>query len=443
MQDNVDFKKGEMAEDFTKVRRNINGFLISLRNSIDRSFRVHGPAVDEQRERFMRTMMIIEEARLRFNTYARYRTGPKRSEWDAIFKELLSFANTFAHSKFVDPDIYDRPFIFSSIITRNDELPIEFMGMATDRENRVPISEAFVRFRNYLESSRSRLVETQGSLFLDDLDRIVPRQQVAPIQFEIVDGRIVVASRAPKIAEADRDNIQSALEYIRGSGEQLLNNLANSNCDRRLLESVNELHSQLMSKGNIVKIGLTNISCGVMGARFQAELPDAIAGMLNSYNASISLYVAQFPEWEQFTQKASLIDLGEDDVAEVDITAGKVITALTENTALADPEVPKTIAFVRQFLAVPGASSKRAAFAMIRTIENLVSSIIRHGMSFLSKTAENVVDAGSNLASKVIVGLLSLALMGATGIGPAAMRAGAPWVEQAAVIVQKQITSVY
>lgn len=428
-----------MAEDFAEVRRNINGFLISLRHSVDRSFRGRGPAVDEQRERFMRTVMIVEEARIRFNTYTSYREEPTRGEWDAICKELLSFVAAFVHSDFVDPDVYDRPFIFSPMITRNGKRPSVFMEMATARESRVSVSEALVSFRKYLESSGSGLVETQGSLFLDDLDRIVPRQQVAPIQFEIVDGRIVVASRAPKTAEADRANIQSALEYIRGSGEQLLNNLANSNCDRRLLESVTELHSQLMSEGNIVKAGLTNMACRVMGAQFQAELPDAIVGMLNSYNASISLYVAQFPEWEQFTQKASLIDLDEDDVAEVDIAAGEVVAALTENAALADPEVPKTIAFVRQFLAFPGTSLKRAAFAMIRTIENLVSSIIRYSMNFLSKTAENVVDAGSKAASKVIIGLLGLALMSATGIGPAAMRAGAPWVKQAAEIVQKQI----
>jgi hypothetical protein len=262
---------------------------------------------------------------------------------------------------------------------------------------------------------------------------------VAPVQFDIVNSRIVVASRAAQPSEADRANIQSALEHIRGSGENLLNNLANSNCDRRLLESVSELQSQLISEGNIVKIGLTNMACGVMAAQFQAELPDAIAGMLNAHNASISLYVAQFPEWEQFTQKASLIDLDEDDVAEVDIASGEIIEALAQSPELADPEVPKTISFLRQFLAFPGTSSKRAAFAMIRTIENLVSSIVRHSLVFFSKTAENVVDAGSKAASRVIIGLLGLALMSASGVGPAAMRAGAPWVKQAAEIVQKQI----
>ncbi|PVB63431.1 hypothetical protein [Labrenzia sp. 011] len=428
-----------MAEEFVEVRRNITAFMASLRHTIERPFRGRAPKAEEQRERYTRTIMMVEEARIRFNTYTRYREEPTRGEWASARDELLSFVNAFVHSDVVDPAVYDRPFVLRPMISHDRDNPSAFMQMFMDGENRVAVSDALIRFREYVEGSGAGLAETQGSLTLDDLDRIVPRQQVAPVQFDIVEDRIVVASRAPKTAEADRANIQSALEHIRGSGEQLLNNLANSNCDRRLLESVSELHSQLISEGNVVKIGLTNMACGVMGAQFQEELPDAIAGMLNAYNASISLYVAQFPEWEQFTQRASLIDLDEDDVAEVDIAADEVIAFLSQHPALADPEVPKTIAHIRQFLALPGTSSKRAAFAMIRTIENLVSSIVRHSLNFFNKTTENMVDVASKAAAKLIIGLLGVALMSASGIGPAAMRAGAPWVKQAAEIVQKQI----
>jgi|GEM_PF-2200166 len=428
-----------MAEEFAEVRRNISIFLASLRHSIDRPFRGRAQTDEAERERFTRTVLMVEEARIRFNTYTRYREELTREEWGSAREELLSFMNTIAHSDVVNPGVYDRPFVTGPMMARERDDQSAFMRMFTDRENRVTVSEALIRFRAYVEEAGVGLAETQRSLSFEELDRIVPRQQVAPVQFDIVEDRIVVASRAPKTAEADRANIQSALEHIRGSGEQLLNNLTNSNCDRRLLESVSELQSQLISEGNVVKIGLTNMACGIMGAQFQAELPDAIAGMLNAYNASISLYVAQFPEWEQFTQRASLIDLDEEDVAEVDIAAGEIISVLSQNPELADPEVPKTIAYVRQFLAFPGASSKRAAFAMIRTIENLVSSIVRHSLNFFSKTAENVVDAGSKAATKVIIGLLGVALMSASGIGPTAIRAGAPWVKQAVEIVQKQI----
>ena len=205
----------------------------------------------------------------------------------------------------------------------------------------------------------------QGTLAFEDLGRIVPRQQVAPVKFAITDGRIVVDQSPPRTEHADRDNIKSALEHICSSGDQLISNLERSNCDRRLLESVKELQEQLTSDGNIVKIGLTNMACTVMSAQFQDELPNAISAMFNAHSASVSLYVAQFPEWDQFTQKAAAIDLDEDDIAEVDIAAGEIVSALTQNPSLADPEVPKTIAFVRQFLSFPGSSAKRAAFAMI------------------------------------------------------------------------------
>jgi hypothetical protein len=33
------------------------------------------------------------------------------------------------------------------------------------------------------------------------VDRIVPRQQVAPVQFEIANGRIIVSNRPPRTAE--------------------------------------------------------------------------------------------------------------------------------------------------------------------------------------------------------------------------------------------------
>jgi hypothetical protein len=46
----------------------------------------------------------------------------------------------------------------------------------------------------------------------------------------------------------------------------------------------------------IVRIGLANMSCGIIGTQFQSELPDAVNGMLNACGMSISLYVSQFPE---------------------------------------------------------------------------------------------------------------------------------------------------
>lgn len=260
-----------MADNFSEIRRDIAIFLTSLRQTIDRPFRAKASEVEEERDRFMRSMMRVEEARHRFNSRTRYREEPTEVEWAAARSELLAFISAFMHSKDVDPDIFARRFRVSPIIGRADrESPTNFLQrLLPEKETVVTVADALVQFQSYVESVRPELAAAQALPSFEDLGRIVPRQQVAPVQFAIVDDRIVVSQQPPRIVEADRANIQSALEHIRGSGDQLINNLKNSNCDRRLLDSVYELQSQLTSDGNIVKIGLTNMACGVMSAQFR------------------------------------------------------------------------------------------------------------------------------------------------------------------------------
>jgi hypothetical protein len=296
-----------------------------------------------------------------------------------------------------------------------------------------------VLFREHIDQLRIEPEVRQTKLTFNDLKEIIPQQKVAPVQFEVLNARIVIANRTPATLKQDRSNIAAALEHIRSNGDRLIENLRNSNCDRRLLDAVRDLQSQLLENGSVVKIGMANLSCGTMFAQFQAELPNAIAAMFGSYCGSVSMYVAQFPEWEQFTQKAAAIDLDESDISEVNAAAEHLVSALIDRPDLADPDVPKTIEFVRQFLSLPGPSSKRAIFAVIRTIENLVSSILNFTYELTKKTAEKAVERGSTAASHILAGMLGLALIGALGIASTATRAGAPWVKEAIEIVQRQI----
>lgn len=424
-----------VAEDFQNLSRDITSFLSSMRQAIDRPYRPGLSSSPDDRDRFMRSMLLVEEARIRFNSYVRFRDEPTAEEWIEVRKGLLDFINSFMHSIDIDPRVYDRPFRISSSFSPRDNS----LSVLRSITQGFTIADALVHFRGVLESYE--IAPTlQTSIDFTDLSTIVPRQQVAPARFDIVNSQVVLADLAPKTLAEDRKNIGSALEYIRGSGQKLIHSLEQSNCDRRLLDNVRDLHSQIEANGNIVKIGLTNLACSVMSAQFQQELPDALNAMFNSYSASVSMYVAQFPEWDQFTQRAASIELSDDEISEIDIAAGEVIQALELQPELADPEVPKTIKLVREFMSRPGNSAKRAAFAMMRTIENLVSSIVRHSVDALNKTAEKSVDHISTVASKAIVSLLTIALIGASGIGTAALNAGTPWVNQAATLVQRQIS---
>lgn len=431
-----------MPESFGDLRRNIVAFLSSLRYSVDRPHRLRSLQDSEDRERLARSIVKIEEARVRFNVHFRYGEELKSTDWKKLRQDLLDFVNEFIHSPEIDPEIFQYRFVLGPTPARERDKPSSFIGEFISARDPIRVADALLIFQKYLEDSKSIFPSQQATLSFDDLERIVPDQQIAPVQFDIKDSRIVISHRPPKVSNEDRSNIKAAFEHIKQSGERLINSLEKSNCDRRLLDSVKELQNQLCSESNIVKLGLMNIACGLMSTQFQPELPAAIVGMFSAHSASISLYVAQFPEWEQFTKKAASIDLDDDDIADIKNASTEVISVLVKNPSIVDSDVPKTISLVSQFLSFPASSSKRAALAILKTLENLVSVIIRHCISFIGKTAEKTVESASTVASKVIVGLLGIALVSATGIGSAAYRTGAPWVQQAAEIVQRHIDKV-
>lgn len=385
-----------------EIEKDVSVILTSVRHSIDRDIRYYRSQAE--RETMFRLLMMVEEARIRFTTYMRYKTDLSPNDWESIRSELITAIKNIGESQELE-SIGPRRSFRLLLAPRTADTSSLFMKAIRDKQGRPSsIAEALSMLQNFLETVQIDTPPAQGLLSLETLNRIVPDQQVAPVQFEIVNNRITIVDRPPERHPSDRSNIESALSHIVGSGEKLISNLENSNCDKRLLASVKELQSQLTADKNIIKIGLTNIACAAMGLQFRSELPDAVSAMFSSFSTSITLYVAQFPEWEKFTQRATNLELDDSDIAEVDATAAAIVEKLSTNANLADPEVPKTIAFLRELLAFPGRSSKRATYAMIRTLENLLSSILRHSMSFLTKTTEKTIEAGSTTASKVLVG---------------------------------------
>ncbi|WP_156395748.1 hypothetical protein [Bosea sp. Leaf344] len=423
-----------------ELRRDVISLLSSLRFILDNRIRAARLGKVE-RENVVQILFMIEEARIRFVTITRASQKVTDEEWLEAVSHIQNFVDKFLHSPLIEPQLFQRKFRLAPMPSRERETLTPFLKSIHDDAD-VTVSDALLKFRSYLGFISSNPLGGQTSMDFEEIKKIVPEQQIAPVQFEIVNGKIAVSSKPPKSLAEDRDNIAASLEYIQGSGQRLIENLANSNCDKRLLDTVRELQSQLIEGGNVVKIGLTNMACSMMGEKFDAELPEAVAAMFSSYNSAVSLYVAQFPEWEQFSQKAALTALDQSDVTTVDEAAISVVSELAKNPAVAEPEVPETIEFVRQFLNSPGKSSKRAAFAMIRTIENLISVILRHSADLVNKTIDKTKERLAQAGTLVIMSYLTIALAGATGIGPAATKAGAPWVQQVIEIVQKQIEKV-
>src|SRR5262249_7234449 len=132
----------------------------------------------------------------------------------------------------------------------------------------------------------------QRELF--ELRSILPAQKIAPVQFEIRNERLALRKSKSSSKGEDFENIRAAKSELQRNGEKIIKELQQSNCDRRLLDNVQYLQSQLLDDIDAIKIGLTNLNCGFMCNAFEHELPSAVSSMLKAHVQGVQLFVGQF-----------------------------------------------------------------------------------------------------------------------------------------------------
>ena len=192
---------------------------------------------------------------------------------------------------------------------------------------------------------------------------------------------------------------------------------------------------------NVIRLGLSNIGCEMMCDAFKNELPVAVTSMLQAHTRGIDLFISQFPDWNRFVENAAATQLATTDVDDLRDAAAKLIVRLQNEPDLVEPEVPKTLSRLNELLTKPSSSAKRAAFAMLRSIENLVSKVFSYGAEFLDQTMSKTIAGASSITSKVLMaGLLSVALSGAVTISPVAAKVSEmQWLKKAVQLVEEQL----
>jgi hypothetical protein len=276
------------------------------------------------------------------------------------------------------------------------------------------------------------------------LKKIVPEQKLAPAQFDVVKNKVTISKSKSGSAEEDRLNIEAARESIVKSGKEIIDSLRSSNCDNRLLESVQNLHQQIVTNASAVQVGISNISCGIIADQFQGELPDALVGKIKAHNISIGMFVAQFPDWTRFSENAASAEIDQRDAEDVDRAAKNIISYLDSNKDIADPSVVKAFRELRNISGNPNKAAKRALFAVIRTIENLASKVFQFAISYLEQTTKQTVDGLAKATSKIIIGsMVALAITGASSIlGLTSKISELSWLNTAIEMVQKQMKDI-
>jgi hypothetical protein len=276
------------------------------------------------------------------------------------------------------------------------------------------------------------------------LYKIVPEQKVSPAKFAIDGSRIVVLDQKHQELPEDLENVTAARSHLHVSGQNIIEALKSSNCDRRLIEGLENLQAYISSQGNVIELGLTNISCEAMFASAEDELPEAICGRVKGHTTAVGMFIAQFPEWQRFSENAAAISLSSSDVEEINRAASQIISRIENRPEIADAKVPHTIRAIRRLSADPGGTLKSAAFALLRTIENFVSTVFSFGADFIETTANKTSEKLSTAVSKAaVVALMSAAIAGVGQMtGVTGKVAEASWMKTAVEIVQKQVRAI-
>lgn len=418
-----------MADYFNEARESIIDILNGMRASLH-SAPTHRHGVDEQ------LFIASSIERLRVLTRHAFDTGPIFSNIEDLARLREEVVGLKTHQLFAEfgskrwkpigPSRNDKGSRYRNRSLTNAQA-IDFV---------LTLLEDFERERNEITS----FADPAAMLAAVRLRELVPAQKVAPAQFEFRDEVLRVRHTQAATAKADEGNVAAAKATLAEQGRTILDGLRQSNCDRRLLEQFEALQRKLESDVDIVQLGIANLTCNEMRLEFEQELSSSLSAMLRSHSASISLYVAQFPDWQRFTSNAANVELDEDDIRETKAVAESIADQLSEMPDRVDPEVPRTIRFIANAIANPKQTTKRAAFAVLRTLENLIASTLEFTTNFagnlLSQTASKTADVTSSILARTV----AVVLTSATVLTPVFAKFGDTiWVKSAIELVQKQI----
>lgn len=404
--------------------------VINLRNSLDTPARVGRFRRDPLLLEVLKRLLLKVEAIRLDLTFAR-RTREEQPD------EVLYRAQADLRALLDDADFYE--------IARG----LRFRPSPPVRENLTPelndpklsVTDAAEVLLRRIDDMLEHGSENTKTPSAAALKRVVPDQKLAPAMFDIVAGKIVVLKQPAQIGPNDAQNAAEARDLLAARGKTIIDALERSNCDRRIMESMRELQLELERKDNVIELGLINMAVERVCRGAAAELPDAVLGAIEGQTAGIGMYVAQFPAWQRFSENAASVELDNLDVQRIGDAAQAVIDKLALQPEIAEDEVPRTLKALRALIANPAQATKRAAFAVLRTVENLVAKIYQYGADFLDKTITKTIEGLSSAASKVIIGgLLAVALAATANLGGVTAKvAETAWMKTAAEIVKKQI----
>jgi hypothetical protein len=224
--------------------------------------------------------------------------------------------------------------------------------------------------------------------------------------------------------------------------DKIIAELRQSNVDRRSLAIVEDMHEHLAQKSNVVRIGITNIALeGVMEDITEMAAP-AISARIKAFHFGVRIFVSQFDEWHTFLDQSADADVTPEAVRDAKSVARSLADEFRARPQLVSPEVPLSIELILEAYKSPRTSAKRLTFALVRSIENIVSSILSSALEIKNKALEGVgIGTKRGVAIAMGTGLVALAVGAAHSIAPTATRVlDTNWMQSAVKVIEKELS---
>lgn len=274
------------------------------------------------------------------------------------------------------------------------------------------------------------------------LSEVVPTQQSAPLQFAVLNGKLQLKKQSAKSKAEDRKIISLGKASLQDDSNTLLNSLRETNADPRLSLAVAGIRDTLASDADVIRLGMLSISCETMCRKFSDQLSDIVSSQLEALSTNLSLFVAQFPEWQRFIENASQTTaLAHEDIQHLYRGGLALVEKLKTDDTLVDPQVPRSVELILEAIRDPRRSSKRAIYGTVTTIQNLLSAIFT-GFGGLLGSGFSGLKEGLKTSIKAITiaGLLTVAAQQASTLSPTISKVtNSNWLDQAAKIVEKAL----
>lgn len=273
------------------------------------------------------------------------------------------------------------------------------------------------------------------------LEDLVPSQKIGPARFDIVNGTLTVAKNTPRELQSKTHIIKSAKNAILELAEKIDQLLLETN----LSPSLKDLHDKIgtaIKADNSIFAGIMNITYQQVIESTSDEISNDVLGRLRGEAISVNMYVSQFEEWRQFSEAAMTAELSSANISTILLTANNVLDELNKVDEV-DESVPRVIIALRTLISDPKLASKRAAFAVLRTIENLTICIYQKLAEYFDKTTDKIISGGSSVTAKIVIaGLASVAIAAASGLAGVKLNE-LIWLKTASKLVENYIQSLF